>query len=546
MPQPCVVPAVPEGCARSRLWRVALLLTLALSLGFAPRVPAATTWTVCASGCDYTSIKAAIAARTTRNGDTLAIGAGTYTEARITVNKSLTLRGDGAADTIVQAATTPNTTSGRVFTIASGVSVTIRGLTIRYGSVSEEGYPHSYGGGLENWGTLTLSDSIIRGNSVLYAGGGLFNGFGTLMLTNSTVSGNSVSGGTGGGLLNWGTLRLTNSTISGNSARHEGGGIRNNGGTLTLTNSTISGNSAQGLGGGVSNSGTMTLINSTVSGNTASGDGGGLYNGGELTLMNSTVSGNTAGRGGGLYTYPIRVTLTNSIVANNLGGGDCATNGSGFITSTGYNLDSDGSCQLTDRTDRPGIDPLLGPLQKNGGPTFTRALRPGSPAIDTIPWGTHGCGTTLISDQRWQARPHAAGGRCDIGAYEVEVAGQPLEGWVTGLTPQTVVCKNVTTEHEVTLSDPATTWNCEDAGLQVAAGDRVSMRVHGPVKQGATDVGGAVTGMTPSSGGCTNLTTGQQMKFQQMVGATAASCVAAGLAVHPGDDVQMSVQGVAE
>src|SRR5262249_29732227 len=133
-----------------------------------------------------------------------------------------------------------------------------------------------------------------------------------------------------------------------------------------------------------------------------------------------------------------------------------------------------------------------------------------------------------------------------IGAYEVEVAGQPLSGWVTGLTPETVSCKDVTTGQVVTLNDPATSWDCEAAGIAITSGDQVSMRAQGPVEQGATDVGGAVTGMTPSSGGCTNLTTGQSVTFQHMVGATAGSCVAAGLMVHPGDQVQMSVAGAAE
>ena len=109
-----------------------------------------------------------------------------------------------------------------------------------------------------------------------------------------------------------------------------------------------------------------------------------------------------------------------------------------------------------------------------------------------------------------------------------------------------MVCTNVTTGQVVTLSDPVSPWDCEAADLGITPGDRVSMHVRGPVQQGATDVGGAVAGMAPSSGGCTNLTTGQQVPFQHLVGATAASCGAAGLVVQPGDHVQMSVQGVAE
>jgi hypothetical protein len=218
----------------------------------------------------------------------------------------------------------------------------------------------------------------------------------------------------------------------------------------------------------------------------------------------------------------------------------------GSVNSRGYNLDSDTSCRLTAATDRPGVDPRLGPLQDNGGPTFTHALLPGSPAIDAIPWGANGCGTTVYSDQRGQARPQPAWGTCDSGAYEVAVAGQPLSAWLTGMNLHTAVCQNVTTGHSVTLSSPAASWDCEASGLGVTAGDQVALRVRGPVKNVATDVGGAVVGMVPSSAGCTNLTTGQKVTFQHMKGATAASCVAAGLVVHRGDHVKMSVQGVAE
>jgi hypothetical protein len=181
---------------------------------------------------------------------------------------------------------------------------------------------------------------------------------------------------------------------------------------------------------------------------------------------------------------------------------------------------------------------------------LTHALRPGSPALDAIPWGTNGCGTTLISDQRWQARLQPAGGACDIGAYEVAVAGQPLAAWVAGVSPHTAVCENITTGQAVTLHDPTSPWDCGAAGLAVSPGDEVVLRVHGPVEAGATDVGGAVVGMAPSSGGCTNRTTGQEAPFEALFqgerGATAASCTAAGLVIQPGDQVQIHTRGVAE
>jgi hypothetical protein len=71
------------------------------------------------------------------------------------------------------------------------------------------------------------------------------------------------------------------------------------------------------------------------------------------------------------------------------------------------------------------------------------------------------------------------------------------------------------------------------------------MRVRGTVAGGATDVGGTVTGLQPSSASCTNLRPGQQVQFRMMRGATAGSCVAAGLLVSPGDRLQLRVHGVA-
>jgi hypothetical protein len=568
MPHTYPVPVVPGFLAGPWRWWVAPLMGLALSMGFVPEVPAATTWTVCADGCDYSSIKAAIAASSTLEGDTLAIGAGTYTEPGITVTKSLTLQGEDAATTTVQAAEAPDTASDRVFTIPSGVTVTLRELTIRYGLAR-----NYHGGGLYNAGTLTLTHSTIRNNKAIgyYGGGGLVNDSqGTLTLIRSTINGNTAR--FGGGLFNAGLLTLADSTVRDNKApKASGGGLVNDSqGTLTLIRSTINGNTA-GFGGGLANWGlltltestisgntathggglwtssevTLTLTQSTISGNTAAAEGGGLFNYGPLTLTQSTISGNTATSGGGLYHNHGRLTLSSSLVAQNPDGSDCLIT-QGSVTSHGYNLDSDGSCELTASTDRPGVDPLLGPLQDNGGPTFTHALLPGSPARDAIPWGAQGCGTTKISDQRGQARPDASGGACDIGAYEVEAPGQALGGWVSGLTPRTVTCKNLSSGQVVTLSTPAAPWNCEAAGLQVPAGALVAILVRGPVKQGATDVGGAVVGMQPSSGGCMNLTTGQQVPFEHMVGTTAGSCVTAGLVIHPKDTVQIHVQGVAE
>jgi hypothetical protein len=190
MPQTFLVPAVPRCLTRPRRWPVALLVGLTLSLGMIIEGQAATTWTVGASGCDYSSIQAAIAASTTHNGDTLAVGAGTYTEAGMTVNKSLTLQGEDADTSIMQAATTPGTVTDRVFTIASGVTVPLQDLTIRYGKAAF----YEPGGGLYCIlapGTLTAS--TVSGNTAT-SGGGFYGDRGTLTLTASVVAQNGDGG----------------------------------------------------------------------------------------------------------------------------------------------------------------------------------------------------------------------------------------------------------------------------------------------------------------------------------------------------------------
>ncbi len=120
----------------------------------------------------------------------------------------------------------------RVFVVDSGVTAALSGLTLTGGSAS-------FGGGLLNLGTITLTDCKISGNSA-GDGGGVYNSYGAATLTDCTISGNSADDG--GGLWDNGTATLTDCTISGNSA-HDGGG------TATLTGGTISGNSANAGGG---------------------------------------------------------------------------------------------------------------------------------------------------------------------------------------------------------------------------------------------------------------------------------------------------------
>ncbi|MEB3336634.1 MAG: CHAT domain-containing protein, partial [Leptolyngbyaceae bacterium] len=274
------------------------------------------------------------------------------------------------------------------------------------------------GGGIANRysGTITLTDSTVIGNSASRNGGGISN-YGTLTLSNSTVSGNSTFQH-GGGISNYGSVTLSNSTVSGNSASDHGGGISNYD-SVTLSNSTVSGNFAATHGGGISNFISLMLTNSTVSGNSASNHGGGISNYTSLTLTNSTVTGNSASeRGGGISNYGT-LTLTNSIVAGNIApsiNGMEIWNDATFL-SNGVNLfGTNGNSGIvgatpaaTDIVPTVGINSILAPLGNNGGPTQTHALLPGSPAIDAS-----GAGATS-TDQRGEA---AVGVR-DIGAYEL-------------------------------------------------------------------------------------------------------------------------------
>jgi len=235
--------------------------------------------------------------------------------------------------------------------------------------------------------TVTISDLTIRNGEGNFGGGILNGGGATLTITDSTLSGNI--GGFGGGIFNTGTLAIVNCTVSGNAAS-EGAGIYN-GATSTITNSTLSGNAAPGAGGGCVNLGTLQIANSTLSDN-SSGLGGGVFNIGTLQIGNTIL--NTGDSGANI------------------------SNSGGRVTSLGYNLSSDdGGGFLTGPGDQINTDPMLGPLQDNGGPTFTHALLPASPAIDT---GDPNFTPPPFFDQRGPGFDRVVNGRIDIGSFEVQ------------------------------------------------------------------------------------------------------------------------------
>jgi len=290
------------------------------------------------------------------------------------------------------------------------------------------------GGGIYNhWGSMTVEGCTFSGNTSYY-GAGIQNGDGGwLTIRNSTFFDNIAypSGGAGGAIANENMLTVSDSTFSGNTA-WDGGGIRNYAGVLTVSGSTFSGNSAGQLAGGIYGGSALTATNCTFVGNNAgelgggilggpmivtnstfSGNrayaGGGIYSwGNDLIVTNSTFSGNRANEGGGIYQASFGAgTLKNTIIANSSMGDNC----SGLFVNGGGNLSyPDTSC--------PGInaDPMLGPLQDNGGPTWTMALGEGSAALDAGDDVICAAPPVNNLDQRGVTRPQ--GIHCDIGAFE--------------------------------------------------------------------------------------------------------------------------------
>ena len=273
----------------------------------------------------------------------------------------------------------------RVFDVPD--HATISGLTVTHGKSVE-------GGGIRVGaaGNLTLHDAAVT-HSVAAVMGGAY----------------------GGGIKVLGQLTLTRSTVSDNEA-DDGGGI-SNGGTLTVDDSTIARNTSSTNGGGISNYGPpstniVSLNSTTVTDNTA-GDGGGGSGGGGVSFEG--IAG--------------AFTLSNTIVAGNhdLSGSnqpDC--NAANALNSNGHNIFGNASgCNLDDLdpTSPLGVNPLLGTLGPNGGPTETVPLLPGSPAIDHsgVNIGTGGPPQCLPTDQRGLPR----NGACDTGAFEVQPPAAP-------------------------------------------------------------------------------------------------------------------------
>jgi hypothetical protein len=263
---------------------------------------------------------------------------------------------------------------------------------------------------------LFITDSVVA-NSPDTA---VWNYAGTVVVLRSTFTGNHAAA-SGGAIWNEAILQITDSIFRDNTANTIGGAIYNRS-QVTINRSLFAANRATALegayGGAIYNDdGAITIAASTFSGNQARSAGGALFNSSGSTDVNSsTFYQNYALFGGGLYRKDGEVKATNTILANNAGG-----NCYGAVSSQGYNLVNDTSCNFTRWTDRQNTDPLLGSLADNGGPTQTHALLPRSPAIDK-----GFCAGPV--DQRGSPRPFdipgvpnaSRGNGCDIGSFEIQ------------------------------------------------------------------------------------------------------------------------------
>lgn len=284
--------------------------------------------------------------------------------------------------------------------------------------------------------TLTVIDSAIVGNKGGNGGGGIA-AEGPTQVIGSLVADNSAGSAIGGGLFDVTVVR--DSIISGNSAS-EGGGVEVFPSTkTTIETSTLSDNNGSAYAGAIDESGVVIVDRSALVANTAGnpflGEGAAVVvqGGAELQISNSTVVDNTTRPlgGGAIFNYGGAATLDYDTFSGNSvsisGGGYTVATASIFSAghsepacavpvheTVGFNLDSDSSCGLTLRTDQSGVNPRLGTLANNGGPTETEALLDRSPAIDRggLP-NTAGC---PLVDQRGASRPF--GPACDVGAYE--------------------------------------------------------------------------------------------------------------------------------
>ncbi|MCU1468472.1 MAG: hypothetical protein JWM72_4400, partial [Actinomycetia bacterium] len=315
-------------------------------------------------------------------GGTIHVGAGTFVGRVDLTGSSVTIIGAGQGKTFLDGAGGQGVVLVSQETLGAANIYTLTDLTVQ----------HSNGtGGRGHAGGFTLLRGfldLVRVTVTANIGVGIFNESSSVSIVDSTISDN-----TDVGLKNF----EGNSDVSGSTFTRNRLGISDESSGSTFTNLTIAGNTGGGFS--ASNSAHSTITASTIANN-----GFGVS---ELGFIE-----------GGLV---FGVTIGSTIVANN-SEGNCGISvgqsDSGYFKDSGYNLETDAgkSCMFSAaKHDLVGVDPQLGPLQDNGGPTHTMLPAATSPVVNALPTSTGLCPKT---DQRKVTRPQ--GSACDVGAVERE------------------------------------------------------------------------------------------------------------------------------
>ncbi|MFZ1728947.1 MAG: choice-of-anchor Q domain-containing protein [Bacteroidota bacterium] len=397
-------------------WHAFVLSTIALVLALAGNSPAnAATFTVTTTAdAGAGSLRQAVLdANAAAGADIIdfSLPAGpqtiTLTTGEIVVSSNVAINGTGASMLTIS-----GNGSSRIFYVTQ--PVTISDMTLTAGNSIGAVYPGFGGAIMVLGGSLTMNDCVVRNNTASATAGAIAMGFATVNLNRCTVSGN-VCGNVSGLYLQDGTTVINSCTINGNSGPGISEAIRNN-----AANGTTS----------------LTLINSTVSGNTA-GTGnsairgqGGASGTSSITLVNSTITQNTtnaAGQHGAIWLQPgptHMLLLQNTIVSGNLSGGlPYDIDGSADPASTNNLIGTGGGLSNGVNGNIVGVnDPILGPLQNNGGPTATHEPLCSSPAIDAGSNSVTGLPYSLTTDQRGAGFARSSHGTVDIGAYEAVIS----------------------------------------------------------------------------------------------------------------------------
>jgi hypothetical protein len=354
-----------------------------------------TAHTVCASGCNFNSIQTAI--NTIPSGDIISLSSETYTGQNISINnKQIVIQGISATQTIIQASATPNTATSRVMQVSnSGGHLIIKDVTIRHGKIV--GGINIHGAGIWAFNSAKLEmyrcavvDNIANNNenTNITTGGGVSALSVTkliiedcLIANNQLLKSQATLARGGGVYINYiegsEQFKIINTTFSGN--------------TLTASNSTAVGG---GLAIGEIPDQGLLINNCTFTNNSTTGSGGGVafaHSGNAVSLRNSIIFGNTAATGADYFR----------------GAGGVVN---AFHNITGVSAAASGNAINGTNTNNSNSNPLLQALANNGGPTQTRAIASGSPAING------GDAFATSTDQRGLF----ANGTRDIGAFEFD------------------------------------------------------------------------------------------------------------------------------